>query len=50
MYFVNIFIITRILLYIILIRDFFNVDSLIIKFKVINNYIYSSNIKICSFL
>ena len=33
-----------------LIRDFFNNNSLVIKLRVTNNYTYSSNINIYSFL
>ena len=43
------FIIIRMLLSIVSIRGFFNIDSLIIKSKAINNYIYSSDIEIYSF-
>ena len=49
-YFISIFMITSILLYIIFIRGSFYIDSLVIKFKVINNYIYLSNVEIYIFL
>ena len=49
-YLISIFIITSILLYIVPIRDFFNNSSLVIKLRATNNYTYSSNIDICSFL
>ena len=38
------------LLYIVFMRDSFNDNSLIIKLRVINNYTYSSNIGVYSFL
>ena len=38
------------LLYIVLVRGFFNDNSLIIKLRVTNNYTYSSNINVYSFL
>ena len=49
-YFISIFTITNILLYIIFIRDSFNINSLVIKFKAINNYTYLNSIDIYSFL
>ena len=49
-YFISVFIIINILLYIVSIRGFFNISSLIMKFKAINNYTCLSNIDIYSFL
>ena len=49
-YFISIFIITNILLYVVSIRDFFNINSLVIKSRVINNYTYLNSIDIYSFL
>ena len=48
-YFVSIFIITSMLLYIISIRGFFNIDSLVIKSRLIDNHTYFSKIEIYSF-
>ena len=42
--------IINILLYIVLIRDFFNDSSLVIKLRATNNYTYSNNIDIYNFL
>ena len=49
-YFISIFIITNMLLYIVSIRGFFNINSLVIKSRVINNYTYLNSIDIYSFL
>ena len=48
-YFVSIFTITSMLLYIIPIRGFFNIDSLVIKSRVIDNHTCLSKIEIYSF-
>ena len=49
-YLVSISTITNMLSYIVSIRGSFNVDSLVIKLRAINDYAYSSNVEICSFL
>ena len=49
-YFISMFIITSILLYIVSIRGFFNINSLVIKSRATNNYTYSNSIDIYSFL
>ena len=49
-YLISIFTITSMLLYVVPMRGSFDINSLVIKLRVINNYIYSDNIEICSFL
>ena len=44
------FIITNILLYTVLVRGFFDIGSLVIKSRAINNYAYSDKAGVYSFL
>ena len=50
MYLVSVFTITSMLLYVMPMRDSFNINSLIIKLRAINDHIYSSNVEVYSFL
>ena len=48
-YLISIFTITSILSYIVPMRDSFDISSLVIKLRAINDYIYFNNIEIYSF-
>ena len=49
-YLVRVFTITSMLLYVVPIRGFFDVDSLVIKLRAIDNHAYSNKTEIYSFL